>query len=64
MNYEVIFSGVNIFKAKAFLGPPQCLGWGSRFVLEVGRILDPALKINVATIYLFKLSLPKSLIYF
>ena len=25
------------------------------FVLEVGRVLDPALKINVETIYLFKL---------
>ena len=25
------------------------------FVLEVGRVLDPALKANVETIYLFKL---------
>ena len=25
------------------------------FVLEVGRVLDPTLKINVETIYLFKL---------
>ena len=24
------------------------------FILEVGRVLDPALKINVETIYLFK----------
>ena len=47
-------------KRKAFLGPPQCLGWTSfkhllmvflsstilagSFVLEVGRVLDPALK--------------------
>ena len=43
---------MELFETLVFLSSNIVAG---SFVLEVGKVLDPALKINMETIYLFKL---------